>query len=80
MTESGSPWADGPFPRLTMPLVCGMLESDGMARLLKQFVGETSTCAYLADRDASLEYRLMIDVSASELDHLLARGLRFVRR
>jgi leucyl-tRNA---protein transferase len=47
-----------------------------VARLLRHFVGETNRCSYLPDRDASLEYKLMIDVSPAELDHLLARGWR----
>jgi arginine-tRNA-protein transferase len=47
-----------------------------LARLLRHFVAEPSRCAYLPDRDASLEYRLMLDIIAEELDHLLERGWR----
>jgi arginine-tRNA-protein transferase len=47
-----------------------------LARQLRHFVAEPSACAYLPDREASLEYRLMIDVSPEELDHLLERGWR----
>lgn len=47
-----------------------------LARQLKHFVAEPSTCAYLPDRDASLEYRLLIDVTEVELEHMLARGWR----
>lgn len=44
--------------------------------MFRHFVADPSRCAYLPDREASLEYRLMIDVSPAELDHLLARGWR----
>jgi arginine-tRNA-protein transferase len=47
-----------------------------LARQLRHFVAEPSTCAYLPDRQASLEYRLLVDVSPPELDHLLMRGWR----
>jgi arginine-tRNA-protein transferase len=47
-----------------------------VARQLRHFIAEPSTCAYLPDRHASLEYRLLVDVSPAELDHLLARGWR----
>ncbi len=47
-----------------------------MVRLLRHFVAEPSPCAYLKDRDASLEYRLMVDVEPQALDFLLERGWR----
>jgi leucyl-tRNA---protein transferase len=47
-----------------------------VARLLKHFVAEPTVCAYLPDRDASLEYRLLLDVVPEELELLLARGWR----
>jgi arginine-tRNA-protein transferase len=47
-----------------------------VARLLKTWVADPSPCAYLPDRLASLEYRLMVDVTADELDGLLERGWR----
>lgn len=47
-----------------------------MARQLKHFIAEPSECAYLPDRNASLEYRLLIDVNELELEHLLERGWR----
>jgi leucyl-tRNA---protein transferase len=47
-----------------------------LARQLRHFIAEPSTCAYLPDREAALEYRLMIDVSPEELDVLLERGWR----
>lgn len=56
--------------------VLGRRRYRAVARQLQHFVAEPSTCAYLKDRQASLEYRLMLDVSPEELDHLLARGWR----
>ncbi|NJK89704.1 MAG: arginyltransferase [Myxococcales bacterium] len=47
-----------------------------MTRLLKHWVAEPSQCSYLPDRLASLEYRLMLDVSPEDLDELLERGWR----
>lgn len=47
-----------------------------MAQQIRHFIGEPSRCAYLPDRDASLEYRLLLGVTPEELDHLLARGWR----
>ncbi len=45
-------------------------------RLVRQFIEEPRTCSYLADRQASLEYRLMVDVSPPELEEMLIRGWR----
>jgi arginine-tRNA-protein transferase len=47
-----------------------------VARILRHFVAEPSGCAYLPERIASLEYRLMLDIEPRELDHLLERGWR----
>lgn len=47
-----------------------------MARLLQHWLSSPSTCAYLPDKLSSLEYRLMLDVTPEELDHLLERGWR----
>lgn len=47
-----------------------------MARLVRHFIEEPRLCSYLADRKASLEYRLMVDVSPHELEGLLLRGWR----
>lgn len=45
-------------------------------RVLEHFVAEPRACSYLAEASASLEYRLMVGVSAEELDRLLERGWR----
>lgn len=47
-----------------------------MARILRHWLSEPSQCAYLPAQRSSLEYRLMLDVSADELDYLLERGWR----
>lgn len=47
-----------------------------LARQLRHWVAEPSPCSYLRDRDASLEYRVMLDVSPEELERLLERGWR----
>lgn len=47
-----------------------------MARQLRHWVAEPSHCAYLPDRLATLEYRLLLDVTPVELDALLSRGWR----
>jgi leucyl-tRNA---protein transferase len=47
-----------------------------LARLLKSWISDPSTCAYLPHQQASMEYRLMVDVDPEELDHLLERGWR----
>jgi len=44
--------------------------------LVKQLVEAPRTCAYLPDRNASLEYRLMLDVEPDELDTMILRGWR----
>jgi arginine-tRNA-protein transferase len=45
-------------------------------RLLEQFVESPRPCAYLPDRSASLDVRVMLDVTPAELDVLLERGWR----
>lgn len=47
-----------------------------VARLLRHFVSDPHGCAYLPAESASLEYRLMLGVTASELEVLLAHGWR----
>lgn len=47
-----------------------------MARLVRHFIEEPRVCSYLPDERASLEYRLMVSVSAEELEVLLLRGWR----
>ena len=47
-----------------------------VARQLRQWVADPVTCAYLPEELASLEYRLLLDVSGAELDMLLERGWR----
>ncbi|MEO1234138.1 MAG: hypothetical protein AAFZ18_35110, partial [Myxococcota bacterium] len=48
----------------------------GVARQLRHWVAEPSPCAYLPDRLATLEYRLLLDVTGPELDAILERGWR----
>ncbi len=45
-------------------------------RLLERVVEKPRVCAYLPDRLASLEVRVMIDVSGEEMERLLERGWR----
>jgi len=47
-----------------------------MARMLRHWVADPSSCAYLPEQASSLEYRLMLDVSPDEMDVLLERGWR----
>lgn len=47
-----------------------------MARLLKRWLGDPTECAYLPSEEATLEYRLMLDVTADDLEVVLARGWR----
>ena len=47
-----------------------------MARLLQQIVEEPRTCSYLADRTASLQHRILLDITPAELEELLVRGWR----
>jgi arginine-tRNA-protein transferase len=44
--------------------------------VLEQFVADPRPCSYLPTEIAALEYKLMLDVTAAELDHLLERGWR----
>ncbi|MEQ8273726.1 MAG: arginyltransferase [Deltaproteobacteria bacterium] len=44
--------------------------------MLRHWFSEPHECAYLPSQESSLEYRLMLDVDAVELDYLLARGWR----
>ncbi|MBI2378283.1 MAG: arginyltransferase [Deltaproteobacteria bacterium] len=45
-------------------------------RVLDHFVAEPRACAYLPEQIASLEYKLMLDVTSAELDQMLERGWR----
>lgn len=45
-------------------------------RLLERFVEPPRPCAYLAERAASFEVRVMLEVTAEEMDRLLERGWR----
>jgi len=45
-------------------------------RVLEQFVESPRECAYLANQAASLDVRVMLDVTSSELERLLERGWR----
>jgi arginyl-tRNA--protein-N-Asp/Glu arginylyltransferase len=45
-------------------------------RLLERVVEKPRPCSYLADRSASLDVRVMLDVTAEEMEGLLARGWR----
>jgi len=47
-----------------------------LARLVRHFIEEPRPCAYLPQEQASLEYRLMVNVSPAELEALLERGWR----
>jgi arginine-tRNA-protein transferase len=47
-----------------------------MARPLRHLVEAPRPCSYLEEQTASLEHRIMIDVSAVELESLLERGWR----
>jgi arginine-tRNA-protein transferase len=47
-----------------------------MARQLKHLVEAPRPCSYLPGVTASLEHRLLLDVTAAELEHLLSRGWR----
>lgn len=61
-----------------LSLVAGAraLHSAPVAQLLRHFYSDPERCAYLEDRDATQEYRLIVDVSAEELETLLERGWR----
>ena len=47
-----------------------------MARLVQQFREDPHTCPYLPDASASMDVRVMLEVTPSELGGLLARGWR----
>ena len=47
-----------------------------MARLLDVIQEEPRECSYLADRLATLEHRIMVDVTPAELERLLEHGWR----
>ena len=47
-----------------------------MARTLQVFVEPPRTCSYLPEEVASLEHRVMVDVTPHELEMLLVRGWR----
>jgi arginyl-tRNA--protein-N-Asp/Glu arginylyltransferase len=45
-------------------------------RVLEQFVEEPRECSYLPEESASLDVKVMLEVTPSELDDLLERGWR----
>ncbi len=45
-------------------------------RLLEKMVEKPHPCAYLPEQSASLEVRVMLDVTADEMDSMLERGWR----
>ena len=47
-----------------------------MPRLIKRFVEPERPCSYLPDRTASLDHRLMAQVSAADFEAMLIRGWR----
>ena len=47
-----------------------------MARLIQRIVEPPRPCSYLSDREASLDLRVQVEVTAAELEELLARGWR----
>jgi arginine-tRNA-protein transferase len=47
-----------------------------VARLVRHFIEEPRACSYLPDVKAALEYRLMVDVTPTELEAMLMRGWR----
>jgi arginyl-tRNA--protein-N-Asp/Glu arginylyltransferase len=47
-----------------------------MAQLLQHFTEPPGPCSYLPEQQSSLEYKLMTDVTAQELEELLCRGWR----
>src|SRR4051812_42136122 len=47
-----------------------------MARQLQHLVEQPRQCSYLADRDATLEHRVLLEVSIAETEALLLRGWR----
>lgn len=47
-----------------------------MARLVRHFIEEPRACSYLPQIKAALEYRLMVDVTPTELQALIVRGWR----
>jgi arginine-tRNA-protein transferase len=47
-----------------------------MAKLLRTFVHESPSCGYLHDRSSALDFQIMLNVSALELEGMLVRGWR----
>jgi len=47
-----------------------------VARLVRHFIEEPRACSYLPAVKASLEYKLMVDVTPLELEELMLRGWR----
>lgn len=47
-----------------------------MALLLQSFTESPHPCSYLPDQQASFDVRVLVDVGADELGHMLARGWR----
>lgn len=56
---------------------CSLPCDDGdLGRLLQRFIERPHPCSYLPDQTASLEYRLLVDVTPEELEAMLERGWR----
>jgi arginine-tRNA-protein transferase len=53
-----------------------MGDEEDVARVLQQLVEPPRACSYLPDREAQLEIRVQVDVTAAELEAQLARGWR----
>jgi arginyl-tRNA--protein-N-Asp/Glu arginylyltransferase len=64
--RNGDDWTSPP-PRARMV---------GLALELARFTTDESSCEYLPQRQATMEYRLMVGVQPAELDRLLERGWR----
>lgn len=47
-----------------------------VAKLIRHFITDPDPCPYLPDRQARLEYRVMVEVGPEELEGWLARGWR----
>jgi leucyl-tRNA---protein transferase len=47
-----------------------------MARQLEHLIEDPRQCSYLADRNATLEHRILLDVTIEETEALLVRGWR----
>lgn len=47
-----------------------------MAKTLRTFVHHSPNCGYIADRESSLDFKIMVDVTPAELESMLVRGWR----